>query len=99
MPGNLRNWLYGLVHGSMFRPALLTILAGLVLVSLPPVACLSYDASYLFRGRVPVPDLVLILFNDRTLEELKSDHNEHRKCSILHGTLLMTVATPDLLDH
>lgn len=93
MPRNLRHWLLALTRGPMFRPTLITVAAGLVLVSLPPLACLSYDASYLVRGRAAITNLVIVVFDDKTLDDLGSDHNELSRVN--HARLLERLATDE----
>jgi CHASE2 domain-containing sensor protein len=63
---------------------------GLVLVSLPPLADLSYDLSYLARPRAPTNNVIIVAANEKSLQSLGDGANNiHRR---YHTALLNRLA-------
>jgi CHASE2 domain-containing sensor protein len=55
---------------------LLTVVVGIVLVSLPPLGSLSYDSSYLARSPITITNVVLVCADEDTLREFNDGHDE-----------------------
>src|SRR5215467_2549169 len=90
MPMKLRNWLHALSRRPVLRLSLITAGVGILLVALPPLGLLSYDFSYAGRSHVAITNLVLILYDDHTLQELSCANNELNRTE--HARLLQRLS-------
>ncbi|MDQ8204287.1 CHASE2 domain-containing protein [Pelagicoccus sp. SDUM812003] len=68
MPLKLQARLRRIARNPFARATAFTAVAGVLLLSLPPLAQLSYDASFLFKPADSTEEVVLILTNEDTLQ-------------------------------
>jgi len=75
-----------MVRHPFARALIITSLVGILLISLPPLALLSYDLSFLTRPGSSVTNLVVIYANQETREKLGSEHGDLSRTN--HARLL-----------
>ncbi|HXR05652.1 MAG TPA: CHASE2 domain-containing protein [Verrucomicrobiae bacterium] len=68
----------------------MTVAAGILLVSLTPLADLSYDLSCQAKPDTAITNAVFVYFNQRTLRDLGSDHGNLNRTN--HAVLLNRLA-------
>ena len=90
MPTKPRNWLLVWSRRPVIRLSLITVGAGILLVALPPLGLLSYDLSYEGGSQAAITNVVMILFDERTLQELSCVNNELNRTD--HARLLQRLA-------
>lgn len=90
MPVTFKTWMYKVSHRRIFRLALIVVAVGILLVSLTPLADLSYDLSCQAKPDTAITNAVLVYFNQRTLRDLGSDHGNLSRTN--HARLLNRLA-------
>jgi CHASE2 domain-containing sensor protein len=74
----------------LLRLVLMTIAAGILLVSLTPLEDLSYDLSFQVRPGAAITNAVLVCANNETLNELGDEHGDLSRTN--HARLLNRLA-------
>ena len=90
MPATFKTWMYKVSNRRIFRLALMVVAVGMLLVSLTPLADLSYDLSCQAKPDTVITNAVLVYFNQKTLRDLGSDHGNLNRTN--HALLLNHLA-------
>lgn len=90
MASKLRTWLLVLARHPLTPSALITVAAGLLLVTLTPLQDLSYDLSFRTKPRAAITNVVLISANQETLKNLGDEHGYVKRTE--HARLLDRLA-------
>lgn len=86
----IQNSLRLLRNRMAFRWVLVIAVFGILCVSLPPLALLSYDVSYFSRPASTITNIVLVYFNQDTISQLDGEHGQLNRTN--HARLLNRLA-------
>jgi CHASE2 domain-containing sensor protein len=90
MRKTIRNWFCNVSNQRLFRLALIAAAVGILLVSLTPLADLSYDLSFQAMPVTTITNAALVYINEGTLEDLGSDHGSLNRA--IHAQLINRLA-------